>query len=287
MIETAQPAAATPQPAESTATAQAQTSAAPQQGQNPATSEQGQNPQQNGDQDVARQFAALTRKQKELFAKEQAIAERQKKYEEIEALESLRETNPLEYLKKKGMKFEDIMQKALKEGEEPTVEEKLAALEKRLADEAKAREEEKKLKEENDLKAKQEAEQKFIDDFKKKIETDLKADVEKYELINTQNAFGLVYSVIEENWETNRTVMPIHEAAEKVEDYLLGEAKKLLALKKLGISSAKPDPVAQIQTKVDMPTLNSSVTPTTPEPKGKYLSDEESLAEAAKLLKWN
>lgn len=286
MSETIQ-AAATPQPAAGFIAEQANPAAATPETKAASTVEQPQNPAPAPDADTAKQFAALSKRQKELFLREQELNSRLNKLKEQEEIEALREANPLEYIKKKGLKFEDLMQKALKDGEEPTTEEKLAAIQKRLDDELKAREDEKKKQLEDAEKAKKDAEQKFIDDYKKKIETDIKAEADKYELINTQNAFGLVFSVIEENWEKNREVMSIQDAADKVEDYLLVEAKKLLALKKLGISSAKPDPEAQIHTKTEMPTLNSSTTPSTTTRTDKYLSDEESLAEAAKLLKWN
>lgn len=287
MSETTQQAASAPQAAAGFITEQASSAPATQETKAAGAPEQATNATPGPDVDTAKQFAALSKRQKELFLREQELTARQNKLKELEEIEALREANPLEYIKKKGLNFEDLMQKALKDGEEPSLEDKLAAIQKRLDDEMKSREEEKKKLQEESEKAKKEAEQKFIDDYKKKIETDIKAEGDKYELINTQNAHGLVYSVIEEYWEKNREVMSIQDAADKVEDYLVGEAKKLLALKKLGISSAKSDPEAQTHTKTEMPTLNSSVTPTSTPSTGKYLSDDESLAEAAKLLKWN
>jgi hypothetical protein len=67
--------------------------------------------------------------------------------------------------------LEALIMAAAAEGEEPTVDQKLAKLEKLLAEDKEARE-----KEKQDLLAKQAeaqkaAEQKFIDDYKKKIES--------------------------------------------------------------------------------------------------------------------
>lgn len=236
--------------------------------------------------DPAREFAIISRKQKELFDREKQLKEQAAKYKDYEEMEALKDSNPLEYLRKKGVNLESLIIAAASEGEEPTVDQKLSKLEKLLADEQAARQKDKDDAEKAKAEAQKAAEQKFIDDYKKKIETDIKADLDKYECINAQNAYNLVYSVIEETWETTRTVMPIADAAEKVETYLLSEMQKLFNIKKLGISKAA-EAKPEAPQKTNFPTLDSSVTPQSEPPSGKYLSEEESKREAAKLLRWN
>lgn len=239
--------------------------------------------------DVSREFAALTRKQKEIYLKEKELKEKEAMIKQIEELEALKDQDPLEYLSKKGLKFDDIVQRALKNGEEPTPEDKITALEKKIEQMIKAQEEKERLKEEESKKAKQEADEKAIVSFKEKIKNQLSGDLDRFELINHEGAFDIVFDVIEESWLADKTkpLMKIEEAAELVEQHFLEKYQKALGLKKLGTKVAKePEGLNAVETEsLPAPTLKSSVTPSSSNTTKDYMTFEERMEEAKKVMR--
>jgi hypothetical protein len=241
--------------------------------------------------DYSREFAALTKKQKDIFAKEKELKEKEAMIKQLEEIEALKEQDPLEYLNKKGLKFDDIVQRALKNGEEPTPEDKISALEKRIESLIKSQEEKEKAKEEEQKRLKLEADEKAIANFKQKIETFVSGDLEKYELINHEGAFDVVFDVIEEQWLKDKTkpLMGIEEAAELVENHFFEKYQKALALKKLGKKvETKSESLDAVETaSLPTPTLKSNVTPSASSPSKEHLSFDERMEEAKKLLRAN
>lgn len=241
--------------------------------------------------DVSREFAALTRKQKEIYQKEKELKEKEAMIRQIEELEALKDQDPLEYLNKKGLKFDDIVQRALKNGEEPTPEDKITALEKRIEQLVKAQEEKERLKEEEAKKAKQEADEKAIASFKEKIKNDISGNLDRYELINHEGAFDIVFDVIEEKWLADKTkpLMSIEEAADLVEAHFLEKYQKALGLKKLGNKPAtEAKDLDAVETEsLPAPTLKSNVTPSSSNTTKDYMSFEERMEEAKKLMRAN
>lgn len=239
--------------------------------------------------DVSREFAALTRKQKEIYQKEKELKEKEAMIRQIEELEALKDQDPLEYLNKKGLKFDDIVQRALKNGEEPTPEDKISALEKRIEQLVKAQEEKERLKEEDAKRAKQEADEKAIASFKEKIKNDISGNLDKYELINHEGAFDIVFDVIEEAWLADKTkpLMSIESAADLVEAHFFEKYQKALGLKKLASKAAtKPESLNAVETEsFPAPTLKSSVTPSSSNTAKDYMTFEERMEEAKKVMR--
>lgn len=241
--------------------------------------------------DVSREFAALTRKQKEIYAKEKELKEKEALIKQMEELEALKDQDPLEYLNKKGLKFDDIVQRALENGEEPTPEDKISALEKRIEQLVKAQEEKERQKEEDAKRAKQEADEKAIASFKEKIKNDISGNLDRFELINHEGAFDIVFDVIEEAWLADKTkpLMSIEEAADLVEAHFLEKYQKALGLKKLGNKPAtEAKDLNAVETEsLPAPTLKSNVTPSSSNTTKDYMSFEERMEEAKKLMRAN
>ena len=260
--------------------------------------------------DFDKKFAALSRKEKEIRQKE---AEREevwsRKMEELEAkiqeLESRNEPEPepeeepelpLEYRLKKdplktlqelGYDYETLTELVLNEGKltsdmqlnllkedlKREMEEKYGSLEQKLLEKEKREEEEKYNQ--------------IVNGFKNDIEDFVSKDPEAYELIQANNANDLVFEVIEEHYNETGSVLDIKTAAEAVESYLEEEAKKLLKLKKLSRAEALAEENKKpIEKRQPSPTLSNDQSAASQNNADRKLSVEESISEAAKLLKW-
>lgn len=238
------------------------------------------------DADFSKQFAALSKKQKEMYVREQALKEKEKLIAEIEADERLKEEDPYGYFKKKGLKLDTILQRAAKDGEEPTVEDKISAIEKRIDNYLQQKEKEKQEHEENQKRLSAESEQKAIDDHKKKIENYVKGDTDKFELINALGAFENVFDEIQRHFDEKGELLTIEEASLKIEEELYEQFKQLTSLKKFaGQKTTESDPTkaASTETRPSL-TLNSTFTPTTPDPAPEGASEEDRMELAKKLL---
>lgn len=240
----------------------------------------------------AKKFAALSRKEKELKQKEAELENKLKEFQSADTLREQLKQNPVKMLEEMGITYQDITEMVLNEGN-PTpemlinkmkseYEEKLESLRNEYLEDKKAEEE-----------AKYNA---VIENFQQEIVEHVNSN-EDYELIRAQDRADLVYDVIEEHYEETGRVLEINEAADAVEQYLLQEAKKLLKVKKLGgqlsdeeqqqlDDSGLENPSQKSEEKKSV-TLTNNQTTTVPNRRERALSREESLAEAAKLIRWN
>jgi len=145
------------------------------------------------------------------------------------------------------------------------------------------------LKSQLEQKAAAEEEAKYngiLTNFKKQI-TDHIGNNEQYELIRANDAQELVYDVIAAHHEETEEILDIARAADLVEEHLLAEAKRHLELNKIkGLLQPKEQPKSETTKKVESKTLSNAVSTKAPQPVTRKLSNEESMKEAAKLLKW-
>lgn len=251
----------------------------------------------------AQKFAALSRKEKAMRAREAQIAAREKEIEDLRSkLEddvkskyidpaSLKK-NPLKTLSDTGLSPEELAELILNDGKktpESLVEQVKAEM----------RQEIEQLK--NQLKEKEtkEQEQKLeqvTENFKKELKS-FAETTEDYELIRANDAYDLVYETIEAYYEEtkddngeNGTILSNKEACDLVEEHLLAEAKKVWekANKKLsGIVVPKEEPSNESPTQQrQSPTLSNAMSASASKNAGRKLSDEESKAEIAKLIRW-
>lgn len=257
------------------------------------------------DVDFSKKFAALSRKEKELRTKEsvyeQKMQELQSRINELEASQSKEPAVeqapevPLEYrikkdplgtLKELGYDYDmltelvlndgklpnDVQMKLMREEIEKDYKSKYEELEKRMIDRDKADEE---------AKYKQ-----VINNFKSEIDEFIGKDQDTYELINVNKANDLVYDVIEEHYNETGRVLGIQEAANAVENYLEEEAKKFLSLKKFSKQQEAAQENAEPK-KPTSPTLSNDHSVESLNQTDKKLSQEESVLNAAKLLRWD
>lgn len=257
--------------------------------------EQEQKPENKEQDRLAAKFAALSRKEKQIRQRElqmqqmqkeqeQKIAEMQKQLEEERSYRSKLKQNPLKALEEEGYDYEKLTEMQLN-NQNPTVEMQLRRMQEEMDRKYSTELENlKKQLQEKEEKEKKEREESTLSTFKKQIEETVKGNVEKYELINNNEAFDLIYDVIEEYYNTHDKVLSIEEAADYTEQYLEDEAKKLLALKKF--QKEQPKVEAKKDSNKTQATLSNSMASELPVSNGRPKSREESLAEAAKLIRW-
>lgn len=242
-------------------------------------------------------FAALSRKEKALKSKESELESKikllQEKEQRFEQYERLKRENPLRFLEENGLTYEEITKAVLNDGE-LTPEQKQQNVLAQLQDEIKGLKE--KLVEyetENKRKEAELTEKKYeevILNYKNEIYETVSGN-EKYELIQANDAYEDVYELIGAYYQTHKRVLDIHEAAEMVESYLEEQAEKLVRTKKLSskfVSPQKADTTQSKKAQSETPkTLENAHSSTVPDRQARKLSDDELVAEAASLIRWN
>jgi len=194
--------------------------------------------------------------------------------------------NPIQTLEELGLPYEALTKMVLNDGEIP------ADMQMRLMREEIERDYQTKFEQlENKLteKEKAEEEQKYnqtIENFKSEINEFVDSS-EQYELIGANDAYDLVYEVIEQYYEENGRILDTAEAADQVEQYLEEELTKVLKKsKKLG--SWRSEAASPAATPRQSPTLSNSLSAQgAPKVAGQKLSEEESFRNAASLIKWD
>lgn len=204
-------------------------------------------PQEPKDEYISPRFAMLAKEEKRLQEERKRLAEERKNpdfqdYLEFKKLKAQAKADPLTALEKLGLSYDEITEYVIsgKHTKDPSVralEEKLEKLEKE------ARE-----KEENAKKALEEAQ---LNNFKESIKAKCLEKADDYELVNIWGAHNLVYSVIQEHYDKTEEVLPIEEAAKKVEAYLEKESEKYQGSKKLRKLFGAPDPTAAVKKEAD------------------------------------
>jgi len=228
----------------------------------------------------SKRFSALSKREKKLV-------EEQAKYKELEdkfsGMSEAKQAGVLKLLEYHGISLDDVIAEALGEDNTPEVdpvdkvrqefeEYKQAQLDREA-------EEKRKLEEQN-----QNSINEAIDNHKQAITSHLSQNSDKYELINSQGEQDLVWEVTEAHFDEYGEVLSIEDASDKVEQYLENKVRELLKLKKFNPGGE------QIQDKdlgkKEAPTLNSRMNTSSVPVKEKPLNREQSLKQAASLLKW-
>ena len=255
---------------------------------------------QETNDNFAQKFGALSRRERELRQREASFKEREAKLEA--QIESMREqimgefkeqlrTNPLQLLNDNEITFDRLTEMQLNDGK-PTTEMQLAAIENKLRKEYndKIRELEDAYNNDKQVQAEEHYNQ-VIDDFVGELENFVNTSQDddgtpKYELIQANNAVDLVFDVIDEHYSQHEKILSKEAAADMVEAYLEEEAKKLLSTKKLGFKKQTDE--QQSGDKQQSTTLSNEHTAEAGTPGDRRsLTREQSLAQAAQLLKWD
>ena len=251
--------------------------------------------------DFSRKFAALSRREKEIRAKE---AEYDKRIAELEErlgsfgkkpepepelpIEYRLKKDPLRALEDMGLSYDKLTELALNDGK-LTPEMQMRLMREELEGDYRKKFEEL----ENRLLEKEKSdEQRRYDDiqrgFQNEIEDFVESNADRYELIKANEANDIIYDVIEEHYNDTGRILDIEEAAEAVENYLEEEAEKIFRLgkfrSKFGIENDFEQEESPRQSQV---TLSNAMSAQANERVGRKLSDDESKALAAKMLKWD
>jgi hypothetical protein len=240
-------------------------------------------PAQAEDDNFAKKFAALSRKEKELRKVEEETKSIKEQYAEFTEAKKLAKANPDEFLKKFGVTYEELTEYYI--NGRPKVDPRVLEVEEKL----KAVQEELTAKEK---KLQDEARNSAISAYKAEIKSHVKTQGDKYEFINASEAYDLVYQVTKEYFDTNDGKILTHdEAAEMVEKYLEQELEIYTKTSKLRSKFAqkadtKPETPAKIDVQNETKTLTNSMTSSATNTQSKPLTREESLERAARLIKW-
>lgn len=240
----------------------------------------------------AQRFAALSRREKAAREQERAlqakIAEleaQQSKYKELESLSERFSKEPLKVYQERGGTLEQLAEMIMNDGN-PT--EDMKWKEREQSWEAKFKEIEKKLTD-RELKEQEAKESEVLTNFKTQIADEIKNNPE-YELLRVEDPTGeLVYEVIDRHHSETGVILEIKEAADAIEAQLLEEAKKFLDVDKLkkAMGAVKAPAEAKAQERQPSITLSNTESSAVPTKEQRKLSNEQSRAEVAKLLKWN
>lgn len=237
-----------------------------------------------------RKFAALSRKERDIRARESELADLEERFQSMEEepeipLEQRLRSNPLKVLEELGLGYETLTDLALNDGKlTPDMQMQLIRDELEADYQSKFQDLEQRL-EERDEREQDERYDSILSGFMEEIQNHVSND-DNYELIQANDASDVVYEVMEEHYNQSGNILSIDEAAEAVESYLEEEAEKLLNLQKvrsrLGTNELEPrDDYRQSQI-----TLSNAHAAQANERVGRMLSDDQSKREIAKMLRW-
>lgn len=261
------------------------------------------------DRRFAAKFAALTKREKALREKEKALTLRMKELEakvnqqstsapaaKEEPLELRIKRDPFKTLEQLGVNYETLTRIALNDGK-LTPELQMQLMREELDGKYKTELDDirNQLKTRDDRETAAKEEQ-AIASFKNDIGSNISSDRERYELLSVegQDGIDLVFNIIDEHYKETSEILEMSVALDAAEEGLLDEAKKRIELGKikklLGASQKLPEtkdaaPQATAAKK-ETPTLSNQKAQVQPT-KSRFLSDEESKAQAAKLIRWN
>lgn len=229
------------------------------------------------DPGVARQFAALSKKEKALFrereafkAEKAALAADRARIAELEAKYGVKPRSPREALERYGFDYKQATEFELNDGA-PTAEHMARQAQEEVA-KIRAEQVERDRKAAEDAAKRAEADKVAVEqDFQVEINTFIDEKAEEYELIKFNGAQGVVYATVEEHYLKTGRLLSIPEAANMVEKYLEKRLDDLEKVKKFAKRrQAEPQTPAQSgqsrqpEVLAQRRTLDNTVTSSTP-----------------------
>jgi hypothetical protein len=215
-----------------TTTAPASAEAAALETTNPVPAEK--KPEQFSDPRFAENMARIARRERALREKESSYQSQAQKLKEYEETERLREDDPLAYLEKKGLTYDQISRRILDNPIDPTQKE-LAEIKKKMQAFEQEKVESLKRNEEQKL-------QESFQSAKRELDNLITSNADKYELITLNESQDLVFQVIHEAHKAHDKWLTFEEAADKVEQHLESKLEKILEAKKVKSRFPQPQP---------------------------------------------
>lgn len=244
----------------------------------------------------ASKFAALSRKEKDVRLAEQKLDQREQefnlrqkemddKYSHYQNLQDRLRTEPLKVMEENNLTYQQLTEMVLNDGGKTT--------DMRLEDiETKYNTRIEQLENQLTERSKQDEEAKFdtvIEDFILDITDFVDENAQEYELIQANNGINLIYEVIEQHHQDTGNILSMKEATDHVEQYYVSEVEKHKELPKvrklLGLESSEEEPSKEESQ--PSPTLTNTQASTVPNRTERLLSREDSLSEAAKLIRFD
>lgn len=238
-------------------------------------------------------FAALARKEAEIFRKQQAVRQQQQilaqQAEQLRAFEQAKRAaklNPLDALKQMGLTYEELTEYVLNDNK-PTPTAEVQSVRQELEEyKRQAREEQERLAAQQKQAALAE-QQRIVEDFRNEVNEYVAQHAETYELTSLYGGANLVSEVIEEHFRQSGKLMNVAEAAKLVEEHYEDLARKAQATKKFAATQQKAaSPQAQTQASAPRmgPTLTNDLTANVAAKAQSPRSDAERIAAAIARL---
>ncbi len=233
-------------------------------------------------------IAYLSQREKKLQDEQQALnrarQEVEQKHQQVMAAINQAKENPLKAIQEvAGYTMDDLVQFALNNNQ-LTPQQEIGLLKKQMSD-----------KEAAEAKARKDAMETYnkqaytqaVQQAKQQVANLVEANPDQYELVKNSGDYDTVVNLIETQWNQTQQVISFADAAQMYEDYLTKEAEKYLKAKKF--QPKAPTPIQDNEDPKAIPgvTLTNRTGTNSTSIKTKPLSREESLKEAAKLLKFN
>jgi hypothetical protein len=212
-------------------------------------------------------------KEKQRVAAEKAqIAKDKAEYEAWKASNANAKKNPLDYLSKAGLSYDELTQFMLNGGK-PTEDDKLEAILDEFGQFKKQIEEEKQKAQEYAMAQQQQAQAAAIDSLKEDIKSTIEANKETYELLSTRGAEDEVYNHLRDSFrlEFQKWVkggkqgpapqpMSPEQAAKEMEEFYEQEVERLAQTKKMQGKFQPQPPTKAGEKPKPSPTLTNQMT---------------------------
>ena len=183
----------------------------------------------------AAKFAALAKQEARARASQNELKESKAQVAEFNKFLAEVKTNPSAALAKMGLSYQDLTNFYLTQDEPQAAADPIELLRADIQAMKDAKEQETKSIEDARVEAEIQQISASVERYHDEMVTMIKNDADKYEIINItgQVGYDLVWDVVKEYWDTNKTILDPSIAAEMVEEYLLSEAQIYSSAKKL------------------------------------------------------
>jgi DNA-binding transcriptional MerR regulator len=200
----------------------------------------------------AERFAALARKEAEVYRKAQAVRQQQaeiaRQAEEMKTFRQMKSQaalNPLDALKQLGLTYEQITEYVLNDNK-PTPSAEVMTLKQELEEFKRTQREERDREEQQRREMAAQEQRQIIDNFRAEVGEYISQHAETYELTALYKGAYLVSDVIEENFKQSGKLMSIPEAAKLVEEHYEELARQAQATKKFAATQQKAAPAQTV-----------------------------------------
>lgn len=238
------------------------------------------------DLDFARRFTALTKKERDILAKEERLKSENQQYSSWKAKEELAKTDPLKLMDQYGWDLNKLAELALNDNK-PTANLEIQELRAQVQEMKKEREEEKQAKQTRET-------QTNVDNYKKDLTEKIKSKSEQFELVNHFGEYDTVYKIMNDHYMQNDgEILDLDEAAQRVEKYLEDQLEKAAKTKKFTsrygqkppeIQEKKGGELGATESLAPSTLTNSNASGSSSKASTGYLDEEASKAKAAKII---